>query len=127
MPALVAPTEDDWHRDPGAAVEDGSGREKDERTGQRLFSPRRPLDVFEGDGRSGQERAEAPRAAPVPRHRSEHGASCADRTDRPKWQRLSHTGTALPALRNLALPAGTKRSNPRGKTESCAPGRKAQR
>lgn len=112
VPALVAPTEGGGHRDPGAAAE--GGREKDERA-ESLSSPTR------APGRPRrwrEERAGAPGSAAEPRPGSERGAerSCAASTDHSKWQRLSHTGAALPAPRDSALPARTKRSgSPGGK------------
>ncbi|KAM4686791.1 uncharacterized protein AAGF69_009542 [Amazona ochrocephala] len=39
---------------------------------------------------------------------------CASGTNHLKWQRLSHTGTALPAQRRRVLPARTKRCGRRG-------------
>lgn len=62
-----------------------------------LFSSRRSRDVLEGDGKSGQEGA----AVPVPRHGASAERSCAATTDPSKWQRLSHTGTALPHRRRV--------------------------
>lgn len=38
--------------------------------------------------------------------------SCAARTHHSKWQRLSHTGTALPALRRRALAGAYQRQEP---------------
>lgn len=108
--------------DPGAAAEDG--REKDERAEESLSSPRRSRDVLEGDGRSERKRLGLRLCLGTG---ASAETSCAARTDHSKWQRLSHTGAALPAMRKRALPARTKRSGPRGGTECFAPGRKAQR
>uniref|UniRef100_A0A8C9ENY6 Geminin DNA replication inhibitor n=1 Tax=Pavo cristatus TaxID=9049 RepID=A0A8C9ENY6_PAVCR len=61
-----------------------------------------------------QERAGAPQSTPGCRHKSERREQPRSRSERSKWQRLSHTGAALPALHRRARPARTKRSGPRG-------------
>lgn len=117
MAALVAPTEGGGHRDPGAAAAGGDGEEKDEGAEESLSSPRRPRDVLEGDGRSEQKRLSL---RPCLGSGASAEPSCAARTHDSKWQRLSHTGTALPALRRRALPARTKRSGARSGAQAAA-------
>ncbi|XP_074940651.1 uncharacterized protein LOC142053228 isoform X2 [Phalacrocorax aristotelis] len=113
VPALVAPTEGGGHRDPGATAADGTdGREKDE--GLRRASPR-PGDpgtpsaaaaaAAEGSGSGlGLRLGRGARAEKNP----------TTSTLRAKWQRLSHTGTARPALRMRPPPARTNPSRGSG-------------